>query len=55
MTSVLNNLCKRAIVETALWQSVLEKYNELILHDAPICNRHCPPFADCFTKINTES
>ena len=27
--SVLEILCKRAIVETAVWQSVLKKYSEL--------------------------
>ena len=43
---MLNNLCKRVVVKTAVRQSVLEKYGELVHRAAPVGNRHCPSFAD---------
>ncbi len=44
--SVLNNLWKRVVLETAVWQPVFKYDGELVHRSTPVGNRHCPPFAD---------
>ncbi len=46
--SVLKTLCKRAIVETAARQPILEKNRKLVHRSAPVVNGHCPFFRDVF-------